>query len=170
MTYSELLPSLFNVPNLILLSLMVLAFWVFTRAQVQSNLKVGEMIMDKNGKASSSRLAVLISLGLSSYLISYVVINKSLDATSTLYMFYAYIITWSSSKALEKFIEVWGSKGQRSNDSNDSRNSYDSSDYDGSRRQSYQQSYSRRGDPESNESNDLVGPRVPTRNSKDNNE
>ena len=114
MSYEEITRSIFNVPNLLLISLMLLAFWVFSRAQSQPTFEIGDMLRDDSGKPSSSRFAVLVSLGLSSYLVAYAVINKSLDNTSTLYMFYAYIITWSSSKALEKFIEAWSNKGRPS--------------------------------------------------------
>ena len=112
MNYTELLQIVFSVPNMILASLMVSAFWVFSRAQAQPTFDIGDMLRDDSGKPSSSRFAVLVSLGLSSYLLAYALIHKSLDDTSTLYMFYAYIITWSSSKALEKFIDAWANKGR----------------------------------------------------------
>jgi hypothetical protein len=90
---------------------MVLAFWILQKAQQRKSFEIGDMLLDESGKPSSARFAVMISLGLTSYLLSYVVINKRVDDDTLFYMFLAYTITWASSKSLEKAIDAWSNRG-----------------------------------------------------------
>jgi hypothetical protein len=107
----EWLGNSLSVPNLLLVSLMVLAFWILQKAQQRKSFEIGDMLLDESGKPSSARFAVMISLGLTSYLLSYVVINKRVDDDTIFYMFLAYTITWASSKSLEKAIDAWSNRG-----------------------------------------------------------
>lgn len=107
---SNLLPHL-TIPNILLVCLLILAAWVFMVAQASPKFDTVEMLLDESGKASSSRFAVFIALGLSTYLLSYAFINKSISDDNLLYMFGVYIVTWAGSKTLEKAVEGWGNRG-----------------------------------------------------------
>lgn len=107
-----------NVPNAVLVFLILLSAWILRTAQRDPQFEIGIMLTDDNGKPSSSRFAVLISLGVTSYLIAYVFVHKNVSDSTLLDMFYAYIITWASSKSVEKLIDAWAGKRNSSNEVN----------------------------------------------------
>ena len=102
-----------TIPNLLLVTLIAMGFWVFSKAQQRPTFEIGDMLIDENGKASSSRFAVFIALALSTYLLAFVTINKTVDGNTLLYLFGIYIVTWASSKSLENLIQAWGNNRQQ---------------------------------------------------------
>lgn len=104
------LGSAATIPNALLVFLVALSAWVLHTAQREPSFDIGQMLTDENGKPSSSRFAVLISLGITSYILAYVFVNKKVEDSTLQNMFYAYIITWASSKAVEKLIDAWSGK------------------------------------------------------------
>lgn len=107
---AEWVAGIADVPNGILIFLIVLSAWILLTAQKDPRFEIGQMLTDENGKPSSSRFAVLISLGITSYLLAYVFITRSVSETILLNMFYAYIVTWAASKSVEKIIDAWAGK------------------------------------------------------------
>lgn len=105
-----------NVPNAILAFLIVLSAWILRTAQKDTRFEIGLMLTDEHGKPSSSRFAVLISLGITSYLLAYVFIHRSVEDPILLNMFYAYIVTWAASKSVEKIIDAWAGKRNSANE------------------------------------------------------
>lgn len=104
-----------TIPNLLLGTILVVGLWILKTAQARPEFEVGQMLVDENGKPSSSRFAVFICLGLTSYLLAYAFITKDTVSDETLfYMFLAYIVTWASSKTLERAIEAWLNRGNSS--------------------------------------------------------
>lgn len=118
-----------NIPNILLGSLLALAIWVLYSASRSPRFDSVDMLLDERGKASSSRLAVFVALALSTFILAYVVINKSLDDETLLYMFGVYIMTWAGSKTLEKGVEAWSHK--RPSPSRGRGYSYEEEDYGG---------------------------------------
>lgn len=96
-----------NIPNALLIFLIALSAWVLRTAQKNEKFEIGLMLVDENGKPSSSRFAVLICLGITSYILIYAFVNKSVGENILLSMFYAYIVTWAASKSIEKIIDAW---------------------------------------------------------------
>ena len=96
-----------TVPNILLLFLTALSAWVLVTAQRHPTFDIGLMLTDDKGKPSSSRFAVLISLGITSYIVVYAFIHKLVGDAMLFNLFCAYIITWASSKAVEKLIDAW---------------------------------------------------------------
>jgi hypothetical protein len=114
----------FNVPNVLLTSLLLLGLVVLVSALNLSNFRLGDMIIDERGKASSSRIAMFIALGLSSYMLAYLTINKKVDDDTLFYIYAVYLITWAGSKTLDKLVSAWSfSKGYgSSSDEHSARN------------------------------------------------
>ena len=106
----ELVVGTINVPNAILVFIIFLSAWVLSTAQKSPTFEIGLMLTEDSGKPSSSRFAVLISLGITSYILAYAFVNKSVSESTLLSMFYAYIVTWASSKSVEKLIDAWAGK------------------------------------------------------------
>jgi hypothetical protein len=103
----ELLRDLFHVPNVILASLLFLALIVLMSALQLPRFRLGDMIVDESGKASSSRVAMFIALGLSSYMLAYLTINNVVDSDTLFYIYAVYLLTWASSKTLDKLVTNW---------------------------------------------------------------
>jgi hypothetical protein len=110
-----------TVPNLLLILLLGLGFIVLVSATRISHFRLGDMIIDERGKASSSRISMFIALGLSSYMLAYLTINKTVSDETLLYVYVAYLLTWASSKTLDKFVSGWSAgRGAKLNDDSDS--------------------------------------------------
>lgn len=103
--------QMITVPNILLLILMALGIWVLISAQRSSLFNAVDMLLDENGKASSSRLALFAALSVSSFVLVYATINRSVGDTTMFYMFCAYVLTWAGSKSLEKAIDLWLNRG-----------------------------------------------------------
>lgn len=99
--------DLVTIPNTLLLTLIALGVWVLFSASRSNRFHAVDMLLDEQGNASSSRLAVFVALSLSTFMLAYVTINKTVGDETLLYMYGAYILTWAGSKTLEKGLEAW---------------------------------------------------------------
>lgn len=111
-----------TVPNVLLTSLLLLGAWVLNKAQKNPSFEISHMLVDERGKPSSSRLAVFVAIGMSSYLLAYVVTNNKISDEYLFYFYLAFLLTWASSKGLEKFAvaitsRFAGNSGQQGNES-----------------------------------------------------
>jgi hypothetical protein len=99
-----------TVPTILLTSLLLLGAWVLKKAQQNPSFEISHMLVDERGKPSGSRLAVFVALGTSTYMLVYVVSNHRIDDQYLFYFYLAYLLTWASSKGLEKFAAALGSR------------------------------------------------------------
>jgi hypothetical protein len=100
-----------TIPNTLLTILMALGVWVLISAQRSHLFNAVDMLLDENGKASSSRLALFVALSVSTFMLAYITINKSVGDTTLFYMYCAYILTWAGSKSLERALDIWMNRG-----------------------------------------------------------
>ena len=100
-----------TIPNTLLTILLGLGVWVLFSAQRSHLFNAVDMLLDENGKASASRLAMFVALSLSTFMLAYVTINKSVGDTTLFYMYCAYILTWAGSKSLERALDIWMQRG-----------------------------------------------------------
>lgn len=95
-----------DFPALILLLIFLLGLYVLWKTQKAKNgFDFSDMLRDDSGKPSSSRLAVFVCLGVSTWAIMYMLVtNKGIIDT---WIFVAYIAIWSGAKVAEKGIEAY---------------------------------------------------------------
>lgn len=95
----------------ILLLIMFLGGWVLWKVQSDksNNFNFEEMLRGDNGKPSAFRLAIFVSLAVSTWVIMYIVLKtNSLDN----WMFITYLAIWSGAKVAESAIDAYAaSKG-----------------------------------------------------------
>jgi cell division protein FtsW (lipid II flippase) len=101
-----------TAPNLVLCLLLGLGCVVLMSSSKEPPGRLGNLLADESGKVSSSRLAMFIALGISSYMLVYLTINRKVNDETLFYVYAVYLISWASSKTLDKLVGVWGaSKG-----------------------------------------------------------
>jgi hypothetical protein len=111
-----------TIPNLLLFLLLGLGAIVLISALRADGFRLGDMIIDERGKASSSRISMFIALGLSSYMLAYLTINRKVEDDTLFYIYAVYLLTWASSKTLDKAVSAWSfSKGYGGSDDKRSR-------------------------------------------------
>lgn len=104
--------DLITVPNLMLLFLSVMGLLILMSATKRSGFRLGDMIVDERGKASSSRVSMFVALCVSSYMLTFLTINSKVSDDTLFYIYTVYLVTWASSKTLDKIVTAWGfSKG-----------------------------------------------------------
>lgn len=100
--------TMVDLPALVLLILLCLGGYVLykTQANPTNNFDFADMLRDDSGKPSGFRLALFVCLGISSWVIMFLVVKaKAIDPI----IFIAYIAIWSGAKIAEKFIDMYGS-------------------------------------------------------------
>jgi cbb3-type cytochrome oxidase subunit 3 len=102
-----------SLPIVVLFLLLVLGIYVVYRAQQRPDFDFAQMLIS-DGKPSSTRLAVFVSLALSTWVIMYTCITTTSKTGSIssefVNLFSIYVVTWSGSKVLESLISAWAAK------------------------------------------------------------
>lgn len=100
--------EMIDFPAFVLLLLLMVFGWVLykTQANKENKFDFADMLRDDNGKPSSTRMAVFVCLGLSSWALMYLVINNK-HKVDVSFVFVAFMIIWSGQKVAEKFLDVW---------------------------------------------------------------
>jgi hypothetical protein len=102
-----------DLPAAILLIIFALMAYVLykTQASDKNNFDFADMLRDDlSNKPSSSRLAMFVCLGISTWAIMYILITKKGDIDT--WLFIAYVGIWSGAKVAEKGMDMFlASKG-----------------------------------------------------------
>ena len=99
--------TLINTTFILLCAFIV---YVVVVTQRRKDFDFAEMLKS-NGKPSSVRLAVLVSLATSTWVLMQVTLASSPGASDVLIEVYViYLSVWSGSKVLEKGIDAWSAK------------------------------------------------------------
>jgi hypothetical protein len=100
-----------DIATVILLLILLMGGWVLWRVQrdKSNGFDFSEMLLDDTGKPSAFRLAIFVSLAVSTWVIMYIVLKKNdLD----IWMFVTYLGIWSGAKVAETAITAYAqSKG-----------------------------------------------------------
>lgn len=99
-----------SVPTLVLFALLVLGFAVAFKAQERQDFDFADMLRDDSHKPSALRLAIFVSLAISSWLVVYTALDTKYSEDFVLNLIALYLIVWSGVKVVEKLVEVWISK------------------------------------------------------------
>ena len=94
-----------DTPTAVLLLIFLFSIYVAFKAQQRADFDFADMLRGSDGRASSARLAIFVSMAISSWLIVYAAINKGLTDS----MFGLYISVWAGAKAVDKGIDAWAS-------------------------------------------------------------
>ena len=92
--------------NLVLFAILIASTVIVWRAQKGTTFDFGNMLRDEQGKESALRLAAFGSFGISTWVLMQLAVTAALTET-----YYAiYLLTWSGSAVLSKFLEIWKGK------------------------------------------------------------
>ena len=94
------------LPALLLVSMIAGFVWVIHRSTHQENFDVSQFLRDPTGKLSSGRLFAFVALGIHTWAIGLMTLEKTI--TENILTMYA--LTWSGSAVLKAGIEQWGDK------------------------------------------------------------
>ena len=96
--------------NTTFILLCVFIVYVVVVTQKRKDFDFAEMLKS-NGKPSSVRLAVLVSLATSTWVLMQVTLaSKSGSSDALIEVYVIYLSVWSGSKVLEKGIDAWSAK------------------------------------------------------------
>ncbi len=99
--------SKLDIATAAMLGVMVLGAWILWKVQKDkdNNFDFEDMLRDDFGKPSAFRLAVFVSLAVSTWVIMYIVLNtNSVDS----WIFVSYLAIWSGSKVAESAVNAYG--------------------------------------------------------------
>ena len=106
-----------DTPAIVLLAMLLAALYVMYKAQQRTDFDWADMLRDDAGKPSAFRLAIFVSLGVSSWLLIYVtmkIVGTSstwVEALNALFPWYAvYVAVFSGAKIAERIVELVGIK------------------------------------------------------------
>ena len=140
-----------DFPAVVMILILMLGLWVLIKTQrdPNNNFNFEDMLRDDVGKPSAYRLAIFVSLAVSTWVLMYMVIATK--GTIDPWIFAWYVAVWSGAKVAEKGIEAYANRGNNNRQPNYSPipNSYDDeppgglnqqlpSEYSSSRGQPYQ--------------------------------
>jgi hypothetical protein len=92
-----------DIPALILLAIMAFGLYVIIQAQKRKDFDFADMLRDKvTGRASEISFGILVCIAVSSWIVVYLTINKQMNQ----YYFLAFLVTWSGSAVLAKWINM----------------------------------------------------------------
>lgn len=101
-----------DIATAVMLAVMFLGAWILWKVQRDPNndFNFEDMLRDDAGKPSSFRLAVFISLAVSTWVMMYIVLKtNAIDS----WIFVAYLSIWSGAKVAETALQAYGnSKSQ----------------------------------------------------------
>jgi hypothetical protein len=92
--------------NLVLFLILLASAVIVWRAQAGTTFDFGNMLRDEEGKESALRLAAFGSFGISTWVLMQLAVTAALTET----YFAIYLLTWSGSAVLSKFLEIWKGK------------------------------------------------------------
>lgn len=93
--------------NVVLFMTLTASAVIVWRAQRPDSFDFGNMLRDEEGKESALRLAAFGAFGVSTWVLMQLAVTAALTET-----YYAiYLLTWSGSAVLAKFLEIWKGKG-----------------------------------------------------------
>lgn len=98
-----------DFPAAILLIMLLGTAWIAIRAQRREDFDWANALRDDGGKESAFRLAIFISLVISSWMLIYLTLNVMAEKgdLSLLFNFYlAYLAVWSGAKIVERLLDV----------------------------------------------------------------
>lgn len=101
---SQQLVRLVDVPSLVLALLMVMAMLVACRAQKRADFDWAGMLRDDGGKESALRLAILVAIAVSSWVLMRASLSQSTDLVQILW---AYLIAWSGAPVIRELAAKW---------------------------------------------------------------
>lgn len=101
-----------DIPTIVLMVVMGLGAWILWKVQKDPNndFNFEEMLRDENQKPSAFRLAIFISLAVSTWVIMHIVLKTN---TIDSWVFVTYLGIWSGAKVAESALNAYGSRGNR---------------------------------------------------------
>ncbi len=105
-----------DIAQTMLIVIMVMGGWVLWRVQSNkaNNFDFSEMLRGDTGKPSAFRLAIFISLAVSTWVIMYIVLK---GGTIDPWIYTIYLAVWSGAKVAESAIDAYAaSKGVQKQD------------------------------------------------------
>lgn len=99
-----------DIATTILLLLLFLGAWILWRVQknTTNNFNFEEMLRDESGKPSAFRLAIFVSLAVSTWVMMYITLKTH---TLDTWMFVTYLSIWSGAKVAETAIVAYSNRG-----------------------------------------------------------
>ena len=99
--------DLLNIANLLLTVLLLSFVWIGSQASKKVGFDLSEMLKGTDGKPSSLRLGILVSIAVSSWVLVYSFLNKTNSSPDLVYLFGIYLAVWSGAKVAEKIVDGW---------------------------------------------------------------
>lgn len=104
--------AMVDFPAVILLMLTMMGGYVMYKTQKNpsNNFDFADMLRDEKGKPSALRLAIFVCLGISSWVVMYLVTTtKAIDTWIVL----GYMVIWSGAKVAEKLVDAYSGTVQK---------------------------------------------------------
>lgn len=99
--------ELLNTANLLLTVLLLSFVWIGVQASKKVGFDWSEMLKGADGKPSSLRLGILVSIAVSSWVLVYSFLNKTNSSSDLVWLFGIYLAVWSGAKVAEKMVDGW---------------------------------------------------------------
>ncbi len=99
--------ELLNTANLLLTVLLLSFVWIGVQASKKVGFDWSEMLKGTDGKPSSLRLGILVSIAVSSWVLVYSFLNKTNSSSDLVWLFGIYLAVWSGAKVAEKMVDGW---------------------------------------------------------------
>jgi uncharacterized membrane-anchored protein len=96
----------FDIASIVMLLIFMMGGWVLYRVQKDpdNNFEFEDMLRDDSGKPSAFRMAIFVSLAVSTWVVMYIVLkNNTIDT----WMFLSYLGIWSGAKIAETAINAY---------------------------------------------------------------
>lgn len=100
-----------DIATAVMVGVLVLGAWILWKVQKDpdNDFNFEDMLRDDFGKPSAFRLAVFISLAVSTWVIMYIVLKtNTLDS----WIFVSYLAIWSGAKVAESAVNAYGASKQ----------------------------------------------------------
>lgn len=98
----------FDFPALVLMFMLIGMALIVIKAQARADFDWAEALRDDNNKVSAFRLAILVSMAISSWFLVEItvdVIKTADDLQKTYYYYVTYLVVWSGAKIVEKALQ-----------------------------------------------------------------
>lgn len=109
MEFLRFLSEQFDIAVIVFIALLLLILYIVRRAEQAAGFSWAPIFQDDSGKVSALRVAILVSIAVSSAVLLYITVNlvKNQDDLKGLFEFYiAYLAVWSGAKVVEKLIDL----------------------------------------------------------------
>ena len=99
--------SIVDLPALLLVAVMGIVFYVLYRIQAnpENNFDFSDMFRDEKGKPSAARMMILVSGGVSSWAVMYMLVHSK-ESMIDPFIFGLYLGVWSGSALASKWMET----------------------------------------------------------------